>query len=106
MQRYISRPFLIDNLKFDMRIYVLIGSVNPLRIYLFEDGLARFATEPYIEPSASNLEKQYMHLTNYAINKKNPKFVFNNNASNMGVGHKRSLLCVMKQIEAQGVNIQ
>lgn len=47
-----------------------------------------------------------MHLTNYAINKKNPKFVFNNNTSNMGVGHKRSLLCVMKQIEAQGVNIQ
>jgi len=23
----------------------------------------------------------------------------------MGIGHKRSLMCVMKQIEAQGVNI-
>ncbi len=47
-----------------------------------------------------------MHLTNYAINKKNPKFIFNNNASNMGIGHKRSLLCVLKQLEGRGVNVQ
>jgi len=39
-----------------------------------------------------------MHLTNYAINKKNPKFIFNSNASNMGIGHKRSFLSVMKQL--------
>ena len=39
-----------------------------------------------------------MHLTNYAINKDNPKFIFNESVSNMDVGHKRSLTSVYKHI--------
>lgn len=49
------QPFLIDGFKFDMRIYVLITSCDPLRIFMYEEGLARFATMPYTEPSNSNL---------------------------------------------------
>ena len=49
-QEYIENPYLLDNLKFDLRIYVLLYGVNPLRIYLFEEGLARFATDPYQVP--------------------------------------------------------
>lgn len=32
------QPFLIDHLKFDLRIYVLITSCDPLRIWVFEEG--------------------------------------------------------------------
>ena len=60
-----------------MRIYVLIAGTDPLRIFVYEEGLARFATEPYTAPRSDNLENKYMHLTNYAINKLNPNFVFN-----------------------------
>ena len=77
VQRYLHKPFLIEGLKFDMRIYVLIAGVDPLRIFVFEDGLARFATEPYVPPRTENLENKFMHLTNYAINKNSPNFIFN-----------------------------
>ena len=70
-QRYITNPFLIDDLKFDLRLYVLLMGVNPLRIFLFKDGLVRLATEPYVKPTEDNIGNLFMHLTNYAINKKN-----------------------------------
>jgi tubulin polyglutamylase TTLL6/13 len=46
-----------------------------------------------------------MHLTNYAINKYNPNFIFNNSVHNMGVGHKRALTCVFKQLAQRGLNM-
>lgn len=44
IQKYLSNPHLIDELKYDLRIYVYVASFDPLRIYLFNDGLTRFAS--------------------------------------------------------------
>lgn len=63
---------LINNLKFDLRIYVLVTSYEPcLRAYVYKEGLVRFATEPF---NLSNLHEQQAHLTNYSINKKSNNF--------------------------------
>ena len=63
------KPLLIDGFKFDLRIYVLLYGVDPLRIFIFKEGLARFATSKYENPVKGNMDNLFMHLTNYAINK-------------------------------------
>jgi hypothetical protein len=76
---YIYRPLLIDGFKFDLRIYVALTSINPLRIYVYEDGLARFATSKYTAEIDSKKSK-FTHLTNYSLNKNSANFVNNTDA--------------------------
>lgn len=70
-----AKPLLIDGCKFDLRIYVLLTSVRPLRAFVHREGLARFATQPYAAPSAANLRDAFMHLTNYSLNKYSSEYV-------------------------------
>ena len=74
-QKYLHKPYLIDGLKFDLRIYVLVTGVKPLRCFIYKEGLARFATEAYQSPMGNNLNNLFMHLTNYAINKDAEGFI-------------------------------
>ena len=76
ISRYIDRPHLLNNKKYDLRIYVLIASFTPLRIYLYNNGLVRFATEDYRRGDFENI---FIHLTNYSINKNNLKYKSNQN---------------------------
>ncbi|XP_049639693.1 tubulin polyglutamylase TTLL13 [Suncus etruscus] len=100
-QQYIAKPFLINGLKFDMRIYVLITSCDPLRVFMYEEGLARFATMPYKEPSHSNLEDVCMHLTNYAINKHSQNFVRDET-----LGSKRKLSTLNAWLREHNYNLR
>lgn len=80
---------MINGLKFDLRIYVLVTSYEPWRVYVYNDGLARFAVETY-DPALGK-DKLYGHLTNFSLNKKNDKFVNNTQADMDDQGHKWSL---------------
>ncbi|KAL4463103.1 hypothetical protein ABPG74_007104 [Tetrahymena malaccensis] len=88
---YISNPHLINDTKYDLRIYVLVTSYDPLRIYMFEDGLVRFATEKYNLTQNGHQRQRFMHLTNYSVNKKSENFVKNSDVNDSGQGSKWSL---------------
>jgi len=66
VQTYIANPFLISNHKFDLRLYLLIASVEPMQIYLYDRGLVRFASSEY----TTSCGELCSHLTNYSLNKK------------------------------------
>ena len=102
-QRYMAKPYLIDDLKFDLRVYCLIYGVDPLRVFVFKEGLARFATETYAGPTKNNLDNLYMHLTNYAINKGSSGFVKNDGVDDDG-GSKRTLTTILDYMEENEPN--
>lgn len=47
ISKYISNPLLLNSYKFDIRLYVLVTSIDPLKVYIYNEGLVRFASEPY-----------------------------------------------------------
>ena len=87
VSKYIYNPLLVSGFKFDIRLYVLVTSFDPLRIYIYNEGLVRFASEPY----EANKDSQYSHLTNYSINKNSENFVPNKDANEQDKGNKWSL---------------
>lgn len=100
-QVYIARPFLIDGYKFDLRVYTLITSCDPLRIYVYEEGLCRFATSRYKEPTGVNITNVFMHLTNYAVNKHSRTY----NVDAEG-GSKRKLSWLYGYLRSLGVDVE
>ncbi|OHT03253.1 Tubulin-tyrosine ligase family protein [Tritrichomonas foetus] len=89
IEEYITPPYLITGRKFDIRIYAVVTSIEPLIFYYHKQGLVLFATHDYAKNfpnDASQIcedDKEYleivndlqMHLTNYEINKDSKSFV-------------------------------
>ena len=100
---YILNPHLLNGLKYDLRLYVLVSSFDPLRVYLYEEGLTRFATEKF-STKKSKIKKKFIHLTNYSINKKANQFM-ENNQDNEAKGSKWALSTYKREMEALGVNV-
>ena len=68
VQKYIERPLIIIGKKFDIRVWVLVTSVEPLTVWMFVKPYLRFTSEDY---DTNQLENKFMHLTNASISKYN-----------------------------------
>ena len=71
VQRYITNPHLIDGYKYTLRFYVLIASVDPLIVYLFDDGFTKLASRPFSLDPADRADR-FRHLTNPDVLRDDP----------------------------------
>eukprot|EP00924_Labyrinthula_sp_SR-Ha-C_P001695 snap_masked-scaffold_18-processed-gene-6.24-mRNA-1 protein AED:1.00 eAED:1.00 QI:0/-1/0/0/-1/1/1/0/571 len=75
MQTYIHKPYLLDGKKFDLRLYVLVTSFHPLRVYIYPEGIVRFCSKEYYLPVSKDVKSTNQdsraHLTNVSKNTRN-----------------------------------
>ncbi|SEL03022.1 amylase [Halomonas daqiaonensis] len=70
VQEYVANPHTIRGHKYVLRLYVLITSLEPLRVYLYRQGFAKLASEPWDPEDADN---PFSQLTNPDINALNDR---------------------------------
>ncbi|KAL1514075.1 hypothetical protein ABEB36_003396 [Hypothenemus hampei] len=99
--KYISNPLLVAGHKCDLRLYVVVTCFDPLIIYIYEEGLVRFATVKY-DSSHKQLWNPCMHLCNYSINKYHSDYVKSDDPSAENVGHKWTLSALLRHLKSEG----
>ncbi|XP_033349025.1 tubulin glycylase 3A-like isoform X1 [Bombus vosnesenskii] len=66
VQKYIERPLLIHDTKFDIRQWYLVTNTFPMTIWVFKEGLLRFSSKPY----TFSTYHEAIHICNTAIQEK------------------------------------
>lgn len=67
VQKYIERPLLLfGGRKFDIRQWVLVTSVAPLKVFLFSECYLRLCNDVY---DLGDLENRQSHISNWQVNK-------------------------------------
>ncbi|MGM0825913.1 MAG: PqqD family peptide modification chaperone [Pseudomonadota bacterium] len=65
VQEYVANPHTIRGHKYVLRLYMLIASIDPLRVYLYDQGFAKLASAPW---SPDDIDNPFSQLTNPDIN--------------------------------------
>lgn len=108
VSKYVSKPHLIRGYKYDLRLYILVTGFEPLKIYMFQEGLVRLATVPY-STSKTSLKQRFVHLTNFSVNKKSEAYVKNvgtDTTQQSAVESKLSLTQLRQEYEKIGINYE
>ena len=102
VQRFVDDPFLIDGYKFDIGVYTILTSINPLRVYTIEDdALFRFCPEKYYPFDQTVRNKYVVHdgyrpmwkvpslKDNYSSKAFNFKITFNQYMQSQGLNYTK-----------------
>ncbi|KAM0727849.1 Tubulin polyglutamylase TTLL5 [Formica fusca] len=99
--QYINNPLLVDGHKCDLRLYVAVTNYDPLLIYLYEEGLVRFAAVKY-DGGNQYIWNPCMHLCNYSINKFHVDYVKSEDPDAENIGHKWTLSALLRHLRSMG----
>lgn len=96
VQEYVDKPLLVNGYRFDIGIYTVITSIDPLRIYIYNgEALLRFCTEKYHPFDPENLNK-YVVGDDYLPTWEVPDLQYFYN--HLGFGMKESLNAHLRQL--------
>ena len=98
VQKYISKPLLVEKKKFDLRVYVLIKNLDPVEAYFCNEGMVRFWTEDYKRPTKNNSKELWKHLTNFCINKESENYINPQEYGEENKGSKRLFSLFFQQL--------
>jgi len=106
VQKYIAKPMLLDGLKFDIRLYLLVcgsrcGPDLDLRLFMFQDGLVRLCTTKYEAPTRETFDLVNMHLTNYEVNRNSKFFKKPMEDSDHSTANKRPLTWLLEHLASE-----
>lgn len=65
VQEYVANPHTIRGHKYVLRLYMLIAGIDPVRVYLYDQGFAKLASEPW---DPNDIDNPFSQLTNPDIN--------------------------------------
>lgn len=72
VQKYLYKPMLYLNRKFDIRCYTLVTIVNGLfNAYFYKEGYMRTSCQEF---NMANIKDRFIHLTNDAVQKNSPNY--------------------------------
>ncbi|XP_070576680.1 probable tubulin polyglutamylase ttll-15 [Ptychodera flava] len=95
IQEFIQKPFLIDGRKFDIGIYTVIASIDPLRLYIYEEEtLIRYCSKDYYPVDFDDVDK-YVVGDDYTPTWKMPSL--QSIYEDMSYSHKETLNIFIRQ---------
>lgn len=71
-QRYIDDMLLLDRKKSELRVYLFIACLKPLKVFVYPEGPVRLCAKPYSE---NEIDNALMHITNIYQQYKHPDFI-------------------------------
>lgn len=80
IQGFVDRPVLYNGYKTDVRVFAVVVSLRPLRVYLSRTGMFR-STYPGLKYNASSLKALEMHITNCHFGKRRKNFIVNRDSA-------------------------
>lgn len=91
VQKYVDGPLVVGGKKFDIRMYVLVCSYQPLTVYMHRGGFCRFSMSRYTMDK-SDMNNLGQHLTNVAVQKHSGKAAYKRTGAKWDVHNLKSYL--------------